>query len=243
MDRLMLVGTSSSGTARRKDVRFWMRCLKALRTSRLVEGSCSIRKSRSAPGKISIRESRILGATASIRNSLERLRVISRIALSLTSGRTALAIVLEREASSVRKSGFSPPALSVTSMTSAAAAESIVLGARLGIVDELDVADVDPVVVLQRMLDTTLQLGVVDKRLVPRVEIDHDEIRPDFADLGMPPADPVGSQNDVAFRQATDHRHVRFQINHRAGEISGQVLQNRHWTVLRSYMVFATVGR
>ena len=134
-----------------------------------------MRKSRSAPGKISIRESRILGATASIRNSLERLRVISRIALSFTSGRTALAIVLEREASSVRKSGLYPPGLSVISITLALDATLIVLGTLIGVVNELDVADGDPVVVLEEMLDATLQLGVVDDRLVPRLEIDHDE--------------------------------------------------------------------
>ena len=52
-------------------------------------------------------ESRILGATASIFSSVERLRVISRIALSLTSGLTMLAIALEREASSVWRWGAS----------------------------------------------------------------------------------------------------------------------------------------
>ena len=69
-----------------------------------------------------------MGATVSIRNSLERLRVISRIALSFTSGRTVLAIVLEREASSVRKSGFSLASLSVTTMMSTAGSGSFVLG-------------------------------------------------------------------------------------------------------------------
>ncbi len=50
-------------------------------------------------GKSSMSESRILGATASILSSLERFRVISRIALSLTSGLIMLAMALEREAS------------------------------------------------------------------------------------------------------------------------------------------------
>ena len=116
------------------------------------------------------------------------------------------------------------------------------LGRLNGVVDELDAADVDPVVLLQKMLDTTLQRGVVDKRLVPRVEIDQEEGRPDFADLGMPPAHSVGSQNDVALRQATDHRHVAFQINQRTGKVSGHLLQNRHLTVLRHYMVRGTEG-
>ena len=92
------------------------------------------------------------------------------------------------------------------------------------------------------MLDPTLQLGVVDKRLVPRLEIDHVERRPDLADLRMPPADSVGGQNDVAFGQATDHGHVAFQINQRTGKLAGHLLQNRHLTVLRLYMVLGTDG-
>ena len=149
IDRLMLVGTSSSGTVRVNDVRFWGRYLNALRTSRLLVGSCSIRKSRSAPGKISIRQSRILGATASIRSSLERLRVISRIALSFTSGRTALAIVLEREASSVRKSRLFR-AVALGDLHEVGGGFGIHRPGRLdGVVDELDAADADPVVLLQ----------------------------------------------------------------------------------------------
>ena len=116
------------------------------------------------------------------------------------------------------------------------------LGRLDGVVDELDAADADPVVLLQKMLDTALQLGGVDERLVPRVEIDQEEGRPDFADLGMPPAHSVGSQNDVALRQATDHRHVAFQINQRTGKVSGHLLQDRHLTLLRHYMVLGTEG-
>ena len=93
-----------------------------------------------------------------------------------------------------------------------------------------------------RMLDAALQLGVVDERLVPRVEIDQDEGRPGLADLGMPPAHSVGSQDDVALRQATDHRHVALQINQRTGKISGHLLQDRHLTLLRHDLVLGTEG-
>ncbi len=140
--------------------------------------------------------------------------MISRIALSFTSGRTVLAIVLEREASSrdeVR--AFLAVALGDHHEVGGGF-RTFRLGRRsIGVVDELDVADVDPVVLLQRMLDTTgCNRGVVDERLVPRFEIDHAEAKPDFADLGMPPAHSVGSQNDVALRQAADHRHVASSI-------------------------------
>ncbi len=59
----------------------------------------SARKVRSACGKISTRASRILGATLSSLRLLERLREISRIALSLASGFTAQASRSDREAS------------------------------------------------------------------------------------------------------------------------------------------------
>ncbi len=103
----------------------------------------------------------------------------------------------------------------------------------VGLVNELDVTDGNPVFVLQRMLDPTLQLGVIHERLVPRLEINHEESKPEFADFGMAPAYAVGGQNDVALGQATDHRHVVFQVDRRAGEISCRVLQNRHLEVLR----------
>ena len=90
------------------------------------------------------------------------------------------------------------------------------------------------------MLDAALERRVIDERLVPRVEIDHDEGRPDLADLGMPPAHSVDRQNDVAFRQAPDRRHVVFQFNQRTGKVSGLVLQNRHWTILRHGVVLGT---
>ena len=73
-----------------------------------------IRKSRSAWGNSCISESRIRGATLSILSAVERSRAISRMALSLTSGLTMLAIALEREASRVCRWGASALSPSAT---------------------------------------------------------------------------------------------------------------------------------
>ena len=107
IDRLMLIGISSAGTVVEKSGPPAGPVAERLADQPLGLGVDEDRKSRSAWGNSSISESRILGATVSIFSSVERLRVISRIALSLTSGLTMLAMALEREASSVWRWGES----------------------------------------------------------------------------------------------------------------------------------------
>ena len=84
IERLTLIGTSSVYVCPSPRCG---RCLNALRISRPF-GLDQDQEVRSAWGKSCIRLSRIFGATDSISNSRERFRAMSRIAASLTSGRT-----------------------------------------------------------------------------------------------------------------------------------------------------------
>src|SRR5262249_60076269 len=75
--------------------------------------------------------------------------------------------------------------------------------------------------------------GAIEDRLVARTEVDKGVRCPVLVDLGMPPAHSEVFQHDVALRQATDHCHIIFQVDQCPGKRSCQMLQGRHWTVLR----------
>ena len=204
------------------------RYLNALRMSRLVSGSTRIRKSRSACGNSSISESRILGATASIFSSLERLRAISRIALSLTSGLTMLARALEREASSVW-SWAGPRVVALVDDHDVARFLRGAVRRELRVEQELDVADIDPVARREAVVDSRDDLGVVDLGHVPGVEVGQVELLALAIDLGMPAADAVGVEDDVAMLGRTaDDDSIGLQLDDLPGGIAVGSFQECH---------------
>ena len=151
IDRLMLIGTSSVNVRHQRGPPVGP-VLERLADQPLGgSGRIRIRNPRSDCGKRSIRASMILGATVSIFRSLDRLREISRIARSFTSGfgrRWPSSWSARRRACGGRWTSSSVPPSSHGSSRRAGSAGLTglrVLGG-VGEEDELDVADLDLVV-------------------------------------------------------------------------------------------------
>ena len=101
--------------------------------------------------------------------------MISRIALSLTSGLTMLAIALEREASSVWRWGTSA-ALGVGDDDDLAVVLVWTCGRQLVVEQELDVADVDSISGNEAVLAAGNELVVIDLGLVAGIEIGNEVV-------------------------------------------------------------------
>ena len=128
-DRLMLIGTSSSGTAAAERRPAAGPVLERLADQPLGLRVDAARGRAARPAGTAPSASRgSWGRRCRSCSSLERLRAISRIALSLTSGRTTLARALEREASRVCMFGSSTSSPSVTTMTLLVACGPVSLG-------------------------------------------------------------------------------------------------------------------
>ena len=158
----------------------------------------------------------------------EVARLISRIALSLTSGLTMLAMALEREASSVWRWGASWFSPSVTIMMSPGSLEGPSAG-KLRVKQELDVADIDPVARRQPMIDSRNDLGVVDLGQVPGVQIGQKVLLGLPIDLGMPAADAVGVEDDVAMLgRPADDDPIWLQLDDLPGRLAVGSFQECH---------------
>ncbi len=228
IDRLMLIGISSAGMTVEKIDFLAGRYLNALRISRLVSGSTSTRKSRSAWGKSSMSESRILGATVSILSSVERLRADLEDRLELDLG-------LDHARHGARTRGVERVQMRgvvVFTLGDDHDVAGFLGGAvrrQLRVKQELDVADIDPVSGRQAMIDSRNDLGVVDLGQVPGVEIGQIIIFALAIDLGMPAADAVGVEDDVAMLgRPADDDSIGLQLDDLPGRLAVGSFQKCH---------------
>ncbi len=100
---------------------------------------------------------------------------------------------------------------------------------KLGVEEELDVADIDPVTRGQAVIDSRNDLHVVDLGHVPRVEIGQEEILALAIDLGMPAADAVGVEDDVAMLgRPADDDSIRLQLDDLPGGLAVGSFQECH---------------
>ena len=105
---------------------------------------------------------------------------------------------------------------------------------KLRVKQELDVADIDPVSRRQAVIDSRNDLGVVDLGQVPGVEIGQKVLLALAIDLGMPAADAVGVEDDVAMLgRPADDDSIWLQLDDLPGRLAVGSFQECH-TPLRS---------
>ena len=135
-------------------------------------------------------------------------------------------------------------------MISPASFEAAV-GRELGVEQEFDVADVDAVAGHQAVVDSRNDLGVVDPGHVAGIEVGEIEVFAFAIDLGMPAADAVGVQNDVAMLgRAADDDPIRLELDDLPGRLAVGTFQKCHAPSTPNPMVlgpcswrFANLGR
>ena len=103
------------------------------------------------------------------------------------------------------------------------------LGGQLVIEQELDVADVDPVARGEPVVAARDELGVVDLGHVPGIEVGDEEVVPLAVDLGVPAADAVGVEHDVAvLGRPADHGPILLQLDDLPDGLAVGTFQESH---------------